>query len=215
MWKSPRGGVNRRNLKFTSFKHNYKPGLALEIKSSPREGGEQIKRKWSGWHGDLFYRGSVLANLLPIEVVTKTGSFSTLSLSNGHLDRVSFSPQSNRSLRPLQGSPQLGVSCFDYKLLENKNRGRRKAIQATRTQMNTNISLSQATKSLEWIWDLERIWSFVLCLVVKSRALVLNANCWKLRCLEWWLLGGIYSPNHQNSCWGGLLSMGASDSPVR
>jgi hypothetical protein len=36
-WKSPRGGVNRANLKFTSFKHNYKPGLALEIKSSPKE----------------------------------------------------------------------------------------------------------------------------------------------------------------------------------
>jgi hypothetical protein len=30
-WKSPRGGVNRVNLKFTNFKHNYKPGLALEI----------------------------------------------------------------------------------------------------------------------------------------------------------------------------------------
>jgi hypothetical protein len=29
----------------------------------------------------LFYRGSVLANLLPVEVVTKTGSLSTLSLS--------------------------------------------------------------------------------------------------------------------------------------
>jgi hypothetical protein len=27
--------------------------------------------------------------------------------------------------------------------------------------------------------------------------------------------GGIYSPNHQNSHWGGLLSMGAPDSPVR
>jgi hypothetical protein len=24
-------GVNRANLKFTNFKHNYKPGLALEI----------------------------------------------------------------------------------------------------------------------------------------------------------------------------------------
>jgi hypothetical protein len=35
--------------------------------------------------------------------------------------------------------------------------GRRKAIQATRTQMNTNVSLSQATKSLECVWDLERI----------------------------------------------------------
>jgi hypothetical protein len=29
------------------------------------------------------------------------------------------------------------------------------------------------------------------------------------------VVGGIYSPNHQNSRWGGLLSMGAPDSPVR
>jgi hypothetical protein len=32
-------------------------------------------------HDDLFYRCSVLKNLVPIEVVTKTGSLSTLSLS--------------------------------------------------------------------------------------------------------------------------------------
>jgi hypothetical protein len=37
----------------------------------------------------------------------------------------------------------------------------------------------------------------------------------KLGCLEWWWLEGIYSPNHQNSRWGGLMSMGAPDSPVR
>jgi hypothetical protein len=29
------------------------------------------------------------------------------------------------------------------------------------------------------------------------------------------VVGDIYSPNHQNSHWGGLLSMGAPDSPVR
>jgi hypothetical protein len=29
------------------------------------------------------------------------------------------------------------------------------------------------------------------------------------------VVGGIYSPNHQNSRWGGLLSMGAPDCPVR
>jgi hypothetical protein len=29
------------------------------------------------------------------------------------------------------------------------------------------------------------------------------------------VVGGIYSPNHQNSRWGGMLSMGAPDSPVR
>jgi hypothetical protein len=28
-------------------------------------------------------------------------------------------------------------------------------------------------------------------------------------------VGGIYSPNHQNGRWEGLLSMGALDSPVR
>jgi hypothetical protein len=53
-----------------------------------------------------------------------------------------------------------------------------------------------------------------LYLGVKSRALVLNAICWKLGCLKWWWLGGIYSPNHQTNRWGGCLSMGAPDSPV-
>jgi hypothetical protein len=32
-------------------------------------------------NGDLFYRGSVPKNLVPVEVVTKTGSLSTPSLS--------------------------------------------------------------------------------------------------------------------------------------
>jgi hypothetical protein len=32
-------------------------------------------------HDDLFYRGSVSKSLVPVEEVTKTGSISTLSLS--------------------------------------------------------------------------------------------------------------------------------------
>jgi hypothetical protein len=54
-----------------------------------------------------------------------------------------------------------------------------------------------------------------LCLVLIARALVLNEMSEKLGCLEWWWLGGIYSPNHQTNRWGGYLSMGASDNPVR
>jgi hypothetical protein len=54
-----------------------------------------------------------------------------------------------------------------------------------------------------------------LCLGVKSRALVLNAIAGNLDALNGGGWGGIYSPNHQNSRWGGLLSMGAPDSPVR
>jgi hypothetical protein len=38
-------GVDRRKLKFTNFKHNYKSGLALEIKPSPKERGKQIKQR--------------------------------------------------------------------------------------------------------------------------------------------------------------------------
>jgi hypothetical protein len=55
----------------------------------------------------------------------------------------------NGSLRPLTKTTTTWCLLLDYKLLENKNGGRRKAIQATRTQMNTNVSLSQTTKSLE------------------------------------------------------------------
>jgi hypothetical protein len=44
--------VDRRKLKFTNFKHNYKPGLALEINSSPKERAKinhkQMKQGQSG-----------------------------------------------------------------------------------------------------------------------------------------------------------------------
>jgi hypothetical protein len=54
-----------------------------------------------------------------------------------------------------------------------------------------------------------------LCLGVNALALVLNENFRKLGCLEWWWLGGIYSPQPPTSRWGWLLSMGAPDSSVR
>ena len=47
--------------------------------------------------------------------------------------------------------------------------------------------------------------SIELCLVLIALALVLNEMSEKLGCLEWWWLGDIYSPNHQNSRWGGML----------
>jgi hypothetical protein len=78
--------------------------------------------------------------------------------------------------------------------------------------MNTNVSLSQVTKSLEWVWNLERIWSFVLCLGVKSRALVLNAMAKNLDVLKWWWLEVFIAPTTKPTVGVGLLSMGAPDS---
>jgi hypothetical protein len=45
--------------------------------------------------------------------------------------------------------------------------------------------------------------SIELCLGVNALALVLNVECWKLGCLEWWWLLGIYSPQPSHSRWGG------------
>ena len=74
--------MDRRNLKIINLSTHYKPGLALEINPSPKERGETNQpRNKADEHGDLFYRGLVLKNLVPVEVVTKTGSLSTLSLS--------------------------------------------------------------------------------------------------------------------------------------
>jgi hypothetical protein len=44
--------------------------------------------------------------------------------------------------------------------------------------------------------------SLDLCPGVKSIALVLNAMCGMLGWLEWWWLGGIYSPQPPNNRWG-------------
>jgi hypothetical protein len=45
-----------------------------------KEGKNQMEINTSG-RGDLFYRGSVPKNLVPVEEATKVGSISTLSLS--------------------------------------------------------------------------------------------------------------------------------------
>jgi hypothetical protein len=73
--------VNRRNLKFITLNTHYKPGIALELNSSRKRGENKSTRIKASEYGDLFYRGLVPKNLVPVEEVTKTGFISTLSLS--------------------------------------------------------------------------------------------------------------------------------------
>ena len=73
--------MDRQNLKFTTL-NTLQAEVSVRIKSeSGREGKTNQPRNKADEHDDLFYRGSVPKNLVPIEVVTKTGSLSTLSLS--------------------------------------------------------------------------------------------------------------------------------------
>jgi hypothetical protein len=53
-----------------------------KIKSErERERENKSNENQANEHGDLFYRGSVSKNLVPVEEVTKTESISTLSFS--------------------------------------------------------------------------------------------------------------------------------------
>ena len=64
------------------LKHTLQVGVSVRTNiKSRREGKTNKPRCKADEHGDLFYRGSVSKNLVPVEVVTKTGSLSTLSLS--------------------------------------------------------------------------------------------------------------------------------------
>jgi hypothetical protein len=137
-------------MKFINFKHNYKPGLALEIKSSPKERAKTNHKQMKADDTVIcFTEVRFLQTYSPLRWSQRPGLFQPFpSLKRSPRPSELFS-LINGSLRPLTRTITTWCLLFDYKLLENKNGGRRKAIQATRTQMNANVSLSQATKSLE------------------------------------------------------------------
>jgi hypothetical protein len=69
-------------------------------------------------------------------------SFNPFHLSNGHLDRVSFLLNQTGHLDPSQGPPQLGVSCFDYKCLENKKEEEESDPSDKNSNEHENLSLT-------------------------------------------------------------------------
>jgi hypothetical protein len=75
-----------------NFKHNYKPGLALEIKSSLQERVKTNHKQMKA--NDMvicFTEVRFLQTYSPLRWSQRL-SFNPFSLSNGNLDRVSFSP---------------------------------------------------------------------------------------------------------------------------
>jgi hypothetical protein len=105
-------------------------------------------------HGDLFYRGSVLANLLPVEEATKAGSLSTLPSLKRSTDRVSFLFSITWNTKFPQGPPQdwcllpQFTSEFDCKEGIKKEESNPSA----RARKNTSKSLSLVTMALWGIW---------------------------------------------------------------
>ena len=103
------GGVNRAKLKFTNINTTTSRVSVRNIIESERgrENKSQVNNEVR--HADLFYRGSVLANLLPVEEATKAGSLSTLPSLKRSLgpNELLFSNQSREQNFPARATTQL------------------------------------------------------------------------------------------------------------
>jgi hypothetical protein len=100
---------------------------------------------------DLFYRGSVLANLLPVEVVTKIGSLSTLSLSQTVLptEWASLLKSKPGTKLPRKGHHTIGASWFDYNgVLITRTSEKEKKQSKRKSSKEHDKSLSLITKAL-------------------------------------------------------------------
>jgi hypothetical protein len=133
-------------------------------------------------------------------------SFNPFPLSNGHLDRVSFSSQSIGTLSTHKDHHTIGVSCLDYNWVEHKKEWRRKAIQAQELK-RTQLSLSLVTIWLEWSLNLGEDLISCLCLVLNAIALVWGVKAENLDTMNGGWLGVFIAPTTKGDVGGGCCRM--------
>jgi hypothetical protein len=100
---------------------------------------------------DLFYRGLVFANLLPVEEATKAGSLSTLpSLKRSHgPSELLFSNKKPGTKLPRKGHHTIGASCLDYNgVLITRTSVKEKKQSKRKSSKEHGKSLSLITKAL-------------------------------------------------------------------
>jgi hypothetical protein len=149
--------VNRAKLKFTNINTTTSGVSVSDKETSPRE---RVKNKSQAnkqvRHGDLFYRGSVLSNLLPVEEATKAGSLSTLPSLKRSTDRVSFLFSITWNTKFPQGPPQdwCLLPQLQVSLIAKKDQERRKQSKRKSSKEHKQITLSS---HYGVVWNLERI----------------------------------------------------------
>jgi hypothetical protein len=147
--------VNRAKLKFTNINTTTSRVSVSNKEVSPRERAQnKSQANKQVRHGDLFYRGSVLANLLPVEEATKAGSLSTLPSLKRSTDRVSFLFSITWNTKFPQGSPQdwCLLPRLQVSLIANERIKKEESNPSARARKNTSKSLSLITMALCGVW---------------------------------------------------------------
>jgi hypothetical protein len=143
--------VNRAKLKFTNINITTSRVSVRNIIESERGGENKSQANNEVRHADLFYRGSVLSNLLPVEEATKVGSLSTLpSLKRSFRpSELLFSNQSREQNFPRKGHHTIGASCLDYNgVLITRTSEKEKKQSKRKSSKEHGKSLSLFTKDL-------------------------------------------------------------------
>jgi hypothetical protein len=103
---------------------------------------------------DLFYRGSVLANLLPVEEATKAGSLSTLpSLKRSHgPSELSLLNHLEHKVPTRTTTSLVSLASITSEFDRNEGIKKEESNPSTRARKNTSKSLSLVTVALCGIW---------------------------------------------------------------
>jgi hypothetical protein len=103
---------------------------------------------------DLFYRGSVLANLLPVEEATKAGSLSTLpSLKRSHgPSELSLLNHLEHKVPTRTTTSLVSLASITSEFDRNERIKKEESNPSARARKNTSKSLSLVTRALCGIW---------------------------------------------------------------
>ena len=148
----------------------------------------------------MFYRGSVLANLLPVEEATKAGSLSTLpSLKRSHgLSELSLLNLLEHKVPTRTTTSLVSLASITSELIAMKESREKKAIQAQELERNTSKSLSLITRALCGIW---RGFDLLVCLELNARALVSSWEVENLDALNGGVVGVFIAPTTKLDRW--------------
>ena len=138
--------MNRANLKFINLSTNTSRVSVRNINESERGRENKSQANNEVRHADLFYRGSVLSNLLPVEEATKAGSLSTLpslkrSLGSSELSFLNHL-EHKVPTRITTRLVSLASITSEFDRNERIKKARLQKGQATRATNNTRITFS-------------------------------------------------------------------------
>jgi hypothetical protein len=162
-------------MKFTNFKHNYKPGLALELNSSLKE---RTKNKSQANKADdtviCFTEVRFLQTYSPLRWSQRPGLFQPFPSLKRSLRPSELLFSIKRDTKSPQGPPHNWCLLLRLQGFESKNERKKKANQAIRTTKEHKSIFSQVLKTRVEFVDFDSIDDFDLCLGVLCIALVLN-----------------------------------------